>query len=39
VSEAERSRYAALMADRPPTPEEAEEHVKAIDAILTGRPY
>jgi phage terminase large subunit-like protein len=35
----ERSRYAALMVDRMPTAEEAAEHVAAIDAILTGRPY
>jgi hypothetical protein len=33
----ERQRYAALMADRPPTAEEAEAHVRAIDAILTER--
>jgi hypothetical protein len=36
---AERSRYAALMADRLPTPAEAAERVAAIDKILTGRPY
>ena len=36
---AERSRYAALMADRLPTPAEAAAHVAAIDQILTGRPY
>jgi hypothetical protein len=35
---AERSRYAALMADRPPTPEESAAHVAAIDQIITGRP-
>jgi predicted phage terminase large subunit-like protein len=35
---AERSRYAGLMANRMPTAEEAEVHVRAIDAILTGRP-
>jgi hypothetical protein len=34
---AERSRYAALMVDRMPTAEEAEAHVRAIDAILTER--
>jgi hypothetical protein len=34
---AERQRYAALMADRPPTAEEAAEHTRAIDAILCGR--
>jgi hypothetical protein len=34
---AERKRYAALMADRPPTPAEAAEHVAAIDNIMTGR--
>ena len=33
----ERQRYAALMADRPPTPEEAGEHVRVIDNIMTGR--
>jgi phage terminase large subunit-like protein len=33
----ERRRYAALMADRPPTPAEAAEHVAAIDNIMTGR--
>ena len=36
---AERQRYAALMADRPPTPAEAAAHVATIDKILTGRPY
>jgi hypothetical protein len=36
---AERSRYAALMVNRPPTPAEAAEHTRAIDRILTGRPY
>jgi hypothetical protein len=35
---AERQRYAALMADRPPTPAEAAEHVAAIDGIISGRP-
>ena len=34
---AERSRYAALMADRPATAEESAAHVAAIDAILCGR--
>jgi phage terminase large subunit-like protein len=34
---AERSRYAELMAVRPPTPEESAAHVAAIDKILTGR--
>jgi predicted phage terminase large subunit-like protein len=34
---AERQRYAALMADRPPTPAEAAEHVATIDQIMTGR--
>jgi len=34
---AERARFAALMADRPPTPEEAAAHVTAIDDIVTGR--
>jgi hypothetical protein len=34
---AERSRYAALMADRPPTPAEAAEHVTTIDNIMMGR--
>ena len=34
----ERQRYADLMADRPPTPAEAAEHVAAIDNIITGRP-
>jgi len=33
----ERARYAGLMADRPPTPEEAAAHVTAIDDIVTGR--
>ena len=33
----ERQRYAALMADRPLTPEEAGEHVRVIDNIMTGR--
>ena len=32
----ERERYAALMADRLPTPEEVAEHVAAIDRIKTG---
>ena len=35
---AERARYAALMADRPPTPEESAEHTRKIDEIITGRP-
>jgi hypothetical protein len=34
---AERSRYAALMADRPPTAEESAAQVAAINAILCGR--
>jgi hypothetical protein len=34
---AERSRYAALMADRPPTAAEAAAHVEEIDRIMTGR--
>jgi hypothetical protein len=34
---AERQRYAALMAARPPTAEESAAHVAAIDAILCGR--
>jgi hypothetical protein len=34
---AERQRYAALMADRPPTSAEAAAHVAAIDAIICGR--
>jgi hypothetical protein len=34
---AERARYAALMADRPPTPAEAAAHVEEIDRIMTGR--
>jgi len=34
---AERSRYAALMADRPPTPAEAAWHIEEIDRIMTGR--
>ena len=33
----ELQRYAALMADRPPTPAEAAAHVAAIDDIMTGR--
>ena len=33
----ERARYAALMADRPPTPAEAAAHVQTIDDIMTGR--
>jgi phage terminase large subunit-like protein len=36
---AERSRFAALMVNRLPTPEEAAAHVAAIDRIVTGRPY
>jgi hypothetical protein len=36
---AERSRYAALMADRMPTPEESAAHTAEIDRIVTGRPY
>jgi hypothetical protein len=35
---AERQRYAALMADRPPTAEEIATHTAAIDKILTRRP-
>jgi hypothetical protein len=35
---AERARYAALMADRPPTPAEAAAHVAVIDQIITARP-
>ena len=35
----ERSRYAALMADRPPTAEESAAHVAALDRIITGRPF
>jgi hypothetical protein len=35
---AERSRYAALMAARPPTPEEIAWHTSKIDEIITGRP-
>jgi hypothetical protein len=34
---AERQRYAALMADRPPTPAAAAAHVEEIDRIMTGR--
>jgi predicted phage terminase large subunit-like protein len=34
---AERARYAALTADRLPTPEESAAHVTAIDDIMTGR--
>ena len=34
---AERQRYAALMADRLPTPAEAAAHVEEIDRIMTGR--
>jgi hypothetical protein len=33
----ERQRYAALMAARPPTAEEATAHVEEIDRIMTGR--
>jgi phage terminase large subunit-like protein len=33
----ERRRFAALMADRPPTPAEAAAHVEEIDRIMTGR--
>jgi hypothetical protein len=32
----ERERYATLMADRLPTPEEVAEHVTAIDRIKRG---
>ena len=34
---AERSRFAALMEDRPATLEESAAHTEAIDAILCGR--
>jgi predicted phage terminase large subunit-like protein len=34
----ERRRYAAVMSDRPPTPEEIAWHTRKIDEIITGRP-
>ena len=34
----ERRRFAALMADRPATPEEAAAHLVAIDEIKSWRP-
>ena len=34
----ERARYASLMENRPPTPEEIAWHTRKIDEIITGRP-